>query len=129
LAHGIEREVGPCCYAATAAEIRERSDEERGRKGERKRKTAAPKRTASRTLASGEYLLPCPKCRFPCYVDNEKNIGTCSRQGCSIEFCISCSSKPHTGPCKTPLLATPTKRNSKRLIVGSRQSKRNLRRL
>ncbi|XP_011252493.1 F-box only protein 5 [Camponotus floridanus] len=84
---------------------------------------------ASRTLASGEYLLPCPKCRFPCHVDSEKNVGTCSRQGCSIEFCISCSSKPHTGPCKTPLLATPTKRNNKRLIVGSRQSKRNLRRL
>lgn len=84
---------------------------------------------ASRTLASGEYLLPCPRCRFPCHVDNEKNVGTCSRQGCSIEFCISCSSKPHTGPCKTPLLATPTKRNNKRLIVGSRQSKRNLRRL
>ncbi|KAM0726163.1 F-box only protein 43 [Formica fusca] len=84
---------------------------------------------ASRTLASGEYLLPCPRCRFPCHVDSEKNVGTCSRQGCSIEFCISCSSKPHTGPCKTPLLATPTKRNNKRLIVGSRQSKRNLRRL
>ncbi|XP_029172736.1 F-box only protein 43-like [Nylanderia fulva] len=84
---------------------------------------------ASRTLASGEYLLPCPRCRFPSHVDNEKNVGTCSRQGCSIEFCISCSSKPHTGPCKTPLLATPTKRNNKRLIVGSRQSKRNLRRL
>jgi len=84
---------------------------------------------ASRTLASGEYLLPCPRCSFPCHVDNEKNVGACSRQGCSIEFCISCSSKPHAGPCKTPLLATPTKRNNKRLIVGSRQSKRNLRRL
>ncbi|XP_072766690.1 uncharacterized protein [Anoplolepis gracilipes] len=84
---------------------------------------------ASRTLANGEYLLPCPKCRFPCHVDIEKNMGTCSRQSCSIEFCISCSSKSHTGPCKTPLLATPTKRNNKRLIVGSRQSKRNLRRL
>lgn len=85
---------------------------------------------ASRTLASGEYLLPCPRCTFPCHVDNEKNVGTCSRQGCSIEFCISCSSKPHTGLCKTPLLATPTKRNNKRLIVvGSKRSKRNLRRL
>ncbi|XP_012232754.1 uncharacterized protein [Linepithema humile] len=84
---------------------------------------------ASRALASGEHLLPCPRCTFPCHVDNEKNVGTCSRQGCSIEFCSSCSSKPHTGPCKTPLLATPTKRNNKRLIVGSRQSKRNLRRL
>ncbi|XP_011873192.1 PREDICTED: uncharacterized protein LOC105564998 [Vollenhovia emeryi] len=83
---------------------------------------------ASRTLANGEYLLPCPRCSFPCHVDSEKNVGACSRQGCSIEFCISCSSKPHAGPCKTPLLATPTKRN-KRLIVGSRQSKRNLRRL
>ncbi|KYN14780.1 PREDICTED: F-box only protein 43-like [Trachymyrmex cornetzi] len=84
---------------------------------------------ASRTLASGEYLLPCPRCSFPCHVDSEKNVGACSRQGCSIEFCISCSSKPHAGPCKTPLLATPTKRNNKRLIAGSRQSKRNLRRL
>ncbi|XP_012059650.1 PREDICTED: uncharacterized protein LOC105622848 [Atta cephalotes] len=84
---------------------------------------------ASRTLANGEYLLPCPRCSFPCHVDSEKNVGACSRQGCSIEFCISCSSKPHAGPCKTPLLATPTKRNNKRLIAGSRQSKRNLRRL
>ena len=83
---------------------------------------------ASRTLAPWEHLLPCPKCSFPCHVDGEKNVGTCSRQGCSLEFCTSCSSKPHTGPCKTPLLATPTKRN-KRLVVGSRQSKRNLRRL
>ncbi|XP_011138944.1 uncharacterized protein LOC105182881 isoform X2 [Harpegnathos saltator] len=83
---------------------------------------------ASRTLAHGEYLLPCPKCTFPSHVDSEKNMGTCTRQGCSIEFCISCSSRPHIGPCMTPLLATPTKRN-KRLIVGSRQSKRNLRRL
>ncbi|XP_015601620.1 uncharacterized protein LOC107270801 [Cephus cinctus] len=83
---------------------------------------------ASRTLAPWEHLLPCPRCSFPCHVDGEKNVGTCSRQGCSMEFCTSCSSRPHTGPCKTPLLATPTKRN-KRLIVGSRQSKRNLRRL
>ncbi|CAL7950230.1 unnamed protein product [Xylocopa violacea] len=83
---------------------------------------------ASRTLAPWEHLLPCPKCSFPCHVDGEKNVGTCSRQGCSMEFCTFCSSRPHTGPCKTPLLATPTKRN-KRLVVGSRQSKRNLRRL
>ncbi|KAK2582271.1 hypothetical protein KPH14_004615 [Odynerus spinipes] len=83
---------------------------------------------ASRTLAPWEHLLPCPRCSFPCHVDGEKNVGTCSRQGCSMEFCTSCSSRPHTGPCKTPLLATPTKRN-KRLVVGSRQSKRNLRRL
>ncbi|XP_015171507.1 PREDICTED: uncharacterized protein LOC107063880 [Polistes dominula] len=83
---------------------------------------------ASRTLEPWEHLLPCPRCSFPCHVDGEKNVGTCSRQGCSMEFCTSCSSRPHTGPCKTPLLATPTKRN-KRLVVGSRQSKRNLRRL
>ncbi|XP_076635551.1 uncharacterized protein LOC143348811 [Colletes latitarsis] len=83
---------------------------------------------ASRTLAPWEHLLSCPNCSFPCHVDGEKNVGTCSRQGCLMEFCTSCSSRPHTGPCKTPLLATPTKRN-KRLIVGSRQSKRNLRRL
>ncbi|KAG7196431.1 hypothetical protein KM043_018535 [Ampulex compressa] len=83
---------------------------------------------ASRTLAPWEHLLPCPRCSFPCHVDGEKNVGTCSRQGCSMEFCTSCSSRLHTGPCKTPLLATPTKRN-KRLVVGSRQSKRNLRRL
>ncbi|XP_066583480.1 uncharacterized protein [Prorops nasuta] len=83
---------------------------------------------ASRTLEPGEQLLPCPRCSFPCHMNVEKNLGNCSRQGCSIEFCASCSSRPHTGPCKTPLLATPTKRN-KRIIVGSRQSKRNLRRL
>ncbi|XP_012522118.1 F-box only protein 43 [Monomorium pharaonis] len=84
---------------------------------------------ASRKLANGEYLLRCPRCSFPCHVDSEKSVGACSRQGCSIEFCISCSSKPHAGPCKTSLLTTPTKRNNKRLIAGSRQSKRNLRRL
>ncbi|XP_078043103.1 uncharacterized protein LOC144473263 [Augochlora pura] len=83
---------------------------------------------ASRTLEPWEHLLPCPKCSFPCHVNDEKNVGTCSRQGCLMEFCTSCSSRPHTGPCRTPLLATPTKR-SKRLVVGSRQSKRNLRRL
>ncbi|KAL0113865.1 hypothetical protein PUN28_011301 [Cardiocondyla obscurior] len=82
-----------------------------------------------RELKPNEHLLPCPRCNFPCHVNNEKNVGSCSRQGCSIEFCASCSSKPHTDPCKTLLLATPTKRNNKRLIVGSRQSKRNLRRL
>ncbi|XP_026667332.1 uncharacterized protein LOC108622494 [Ceratina calcarata] len=84
---------------------------------------------ASRTLAPWEHLLRCPKCSFPSHVDDEKNVGTCSRQGCSMEFCTSCSSRPHTGPCKTPLLATPTKRNKQRLVIGSRQSKRNLRRL
>ncbi|XP_053985225.1 uncharacterized protein LOC128879788 isoform X1 [Hylaeus volcanicus] len=84
---------------------------------------------ASRTLAPWEYLLSCPNCSFPCHVDHEKNVGTCSRQGCLMEFCTSCSSRPHTGPCRTPLLATPTKRNNKRAVIGSRQSKRNLRRL
>lgn len=41
MAHRIEREVDPCCYAATAAEIRERSE------GERERMSVAvvPKRT------------------------------------------------------------------------------------
>lgn len=41
MAHRIEREVDPCCYAATAAEIRERSERER----ERKSVAAVPKRT------------------------------------------------------------------------------------
>lgn len=82
---------------------------------------------ASRTLEPTGYLLSCPQCGFACQVNGETNVASCSRQGCSMEFCICCSSR-HTGPCKTALLATPTKRN-KRLIAGSRQSKRNLRRL
>lgn len=84
---------------------------------------------ASRTLAPWEHLLPCPRCTFPCHVDIEKNVGKCSRQSCCFEFCATCSSSHHSGPCKTPLLATPTKKRNKPLIVGSRQSKRNLRRL
>lgn len=83
---------------------------------------------ASRTLAPWEHLLSCPNCSFPCHVNEEKNVATCSRQGCLMEFCTSCSARLHPGPCKTPLLATPTKRK-KRLVIGSRQSKRNLRRL
>lgn len=84
---------------------------------------------ASRTLAPWEHLLPCPRCTFPCHVDIEKNVGKCSRQSCCFEFCAMCSSSFHNGPCKTPLLATPTKKRNKPLVVGSRQSKRNLRRL
>lgn len=34
MAHRIEREVDPCCYAATAAEIHERSERERGSRAE-----------------------------------------------------------------------------------------------
>ncbi|XP_012252343.1 uncharacterized protein LOC105683926 [Athalia rosae] len=83
---------------------------------------------AGRTLEPSEHLLRCPRCLFACQINEEKNTASCSRQGCSMEFCILCSSR-HTGPCKMALLATPTKKNAKRLIVGSRQSKRNLRRL
>ncbi|XP_063993385.1 uncharacterized protein LOC135171031 [Diachasmimorpha longicaudata] len=84
---------------------------------------------ASRRLAPSDRLFSCPKCNFACPVNTEKNVGTCTRQGCSIEFCTHCLSTPHTGLCKTPLLATPTKRKTPPLIVGSKQSKRNLRRL
>ncbi|XP_008544794.1 F-box only protein 5-A [Microplitis demolitor] len=84
---------------------------------------------ASRTLAPTERLCRCPKCSFASHVDDKRNVGTCTREGCSAEFCTLCSSSPHTGPCKTPLLATPTKRKKAPLIVGSKQSKRNLRRL
>ncbi|XP_046746866.1 F-box only protein 43-like [Diprion similis] len=82
---------------------------------------------AARTLEPSKHLVRCPGCSFACPVNGEKNTASCTRQGCSMEFCILCSSQ-HKGPCKTALLATPTKRN-KRLIAGSRQSKRNLRRL
>ncbi|XP_011303961.1 uncharacterized protein [Fopius arisanus] len=84
---------------------------------------------ASKSLAPTERLFSCPKCTFACHVDNEKNVGTCTRKGCRTEFCTYCLSTPHTGSCKTPLLATPTKRKTPPLIVGSKQSKRNLRRL
>ncbi|XP_015114296.1 F-box only protein 43 [Diachasma alloeum] len=84
---------------------------------------------ASRRLAPSDRLFSCPKCNFACPVNTEKNVGTCTREGCSIEFCTHCLSTPHTGLCKTPLLATPTKRKTPPLIVGSKQSKRNLRRL
>ncbi|KAK0171796.1 hypothetical protein PV328_005199 [Microctonus aethiopoides] len=84
---------------------------------------------ASRTLEPWERLFPCPKCSFACSVDTENNVGMCTREGCSTKFCPYCSSQPHTGACKTPLLATPTKRKKRPLVVGSKQSKRNLRRL
>lgn len=84
---------------------------------------------AGRSLAPWERLFSCPKCSFASHVDNDKNVGICTREGCGIKFCTFCSSKPHSGPCKTLQLATPTKRKTPPLIVGSKQSKRNLRRL
>ncbi|XP_074109880.1 uncharacterized protein LOC141534432 isoform X2 [Cotesia typhae] len=84
---------------------------------------------ASRALASTERLCRCPKCSFASHVDAARNVGVCTREGCRAEFCLDCVSTPHSGPCKTPLLATPTKRKKPPLIVGSKQSKRNLRRL
>ncbi|XP_044578036.1 F-box only protein 43-like isoform X1 [Cotesia glomerata] len=84
---------------------------------------------ASRALAPTERLCRCPKCSFASHVDAARNVGVCTREGCRAEFCPDCVSTPHSGPCKTPLLATPTKRKKAPLIVGSKQSKRNLRRL
>ncbi|KAF7998521.1 hypothetical protein HCN44_010929 [Aphidius gifuensis] len=84
---------------------------------------------AGRSLAPWERLFSCPKCSFASHVDNDKNVGVCTREGCGIKFCTFCSSNPHSGPCKALQLATPTKRRTPPLIVGSKQSKRNLRRL
>ncbi|XP_011505407.1 PREDICTED: uncharacterized protein LOC105368161 [Ceratosolen solmsi marchali] len=87
---------------------------------------------AGRSLAPRDQLVPCPQCKFACRVENKKNVGICSRQSCPMEeFCVFCSSKLHVGePCKMPLLATPTKRGKQQQpIVGTRQCKRNLRRI
>ncbi|XP_034943366.1 F-box only protein 43-like [Chelonus insularis] len=85
---------------------------------------------ASRTLSPSQRLFRCPKCFFACRMNIENNVGTCTREGCGAEFCTICSSSRHDGAaCNTPLLLTPTKRKEQPVVVGSKKSKRNLRRL
>ncbi|XP_035204718.1 F-box only protein 43-like isoform X2 [Stegodyphus dumicola] len=78
-----------------------------------------------KNLRSCDVLLKCPKCNFPAKSKKEKKY-CCTRNSCQYAFCKECSG-PYT------LLHVCHKNSSdvkeRKIVIGSPQSKRNLRRL
>lgn len=70
----------------------------------------------------------CPSCSSPAKEYNFVHAECCS---CSYSFCPSCLGKAHTDnrSCSKRIRSSPTKRDSSQLCVGTKQSKKRLRRL
>uniref|UniRef100_A0A1B6DFY3 F-box domain-containing protein n=1 Tax=Clastoptera arizonana TaxID=38151 RepID=A0A1B6DFY3_9HEMI len=78
-------------------------------------------------LKQGERLLRCPKCTFPSH-DLGSTFATCTRIGCKYEFCIFCFGVYSLNHICPPLY-TPKLCKKRTSTIGSKGSKRNLRRL
>lgn len=70
----------------------------------------------------------CPSCSSPAKEYNFVHAECCS---CAYSFCPSCLGKAHTDNknCSKKLRSSPTKRDSSQLSVGTKQSKKRLKRL
>lgn len=74
-------------------------------------------------LGAGEWLWPCPICQRPSRVTNK--VATCR---CGYRFCPKCRRDYHSPkPCETHVVQVPSR--SQRNTIGSKYSKRQLRRL
>jgi hypothetical protein len=83
---------------------------------------------AAQKLANGTKLAPCPRCSLPSQVDVVSNVGQCTHKNCQYLFCCICHCDSHIGSSCPFLLSFPQSRK-RPSCIGSRASKRNLRRL
>ncbi|XP_064597228.1 F-box only protein 43-like [Liolophura sinensis] len=80
---------------------------------------------AAKTLRNDESLRSCRKCSHPSKVSPSQDRAKCQNPLCAFDFCVSCFSDFHgSSPC-VPVAS----RKAKTEIVGSKKSKKNLRRL
>uniref|UniRef100_A0A3B3WCC3 ZBR-type domain-containing protein n=1 Tax=Poecilia mexicana TaxID=48701 RepID=A0A3B3WCC3_9TELE len=81
----------------------------------------------AKTLFHDECLKPCPRCQHPARCHSVKGEGVCSRVDCGFQFCISCLCAFHgSRECGSQ---SAGRRKKDKLLPGSAQSKRNVRRL
>lgn len=80
----------------------------------------------AKNLQEGEWLWPCPVCRYPSRVTAAGTVATCK---CGYKFCPKCRRDSHLPkPCVAQsgqVISLRTQKN----IIGSKYSKRQLRRL
>lgn len=82
----------------------------------------------ARTLKEDEVLMECPRCSRPSACSPSTLIGECRGIACMLKFCTVCRTPAHErSPCPFLTPVTPTKR--KHTMIGSKESKRYLRRL
>ncbi|KAL0268808.1 UNVERIFIED_CONTAM: hypothetical protein PYX00_010622 [Menopon gallinae] len=86
----------------------------------------------AKKLGRNGKLTPCPKCSLPSKVNEEERSGQCTQFRCAFLFCLQCQCSFHKGTaCKYFITSSPSSSPSKvsHHIIGSRQSKKALRRL
>lgn len=80
----------------------------------------------AKTLFNDECLKPCPRCQHPARCHSVKGEGICSRADCGFQFCTACLCAFHgSRECGSQSAG----RRKDKLLPGSAQSKRNIRRL
>nr|XP_032817575.1 F-box only protein 43-like [Petromyzon marinus] len=80
-----------------------------------------------RTLYSDELLRKCPRCQSPARLRCAEDRALCTRESCLYDFCAICWCSWHGArPCSP---AQTVRRGPADALPGSKQSKRNLRRL
>lgn len=80
----------------------------------------------AKTLFNDECLKPCPRCQHPARCHSVKGEGVCSRADCGFQFCTTCLCAFHgSRECGSKSVG----RRKDKLLPGSSQSKRNIRRL
>uniref|UniRef100_H2TU63 F-box protein 43 n=1 Tax=Takifugu rubripes TaxID=31033 RepID=H2TU63_TAKRU len=81
----------------------------------------------AKTLFNDECLKPCPRCQHPARCHSVKGEGICSRADCGFQFCTACLCTFHgSRECGSQSVG---RHNKDKLLPGSAQSKRNVRRL
>ena len=82
---------------------------------------------AASSLKQGECLRKCPLCCSPSRTDTVQDRAWCLGMACKYDFCIKCRSPFHgSKPCTTGI---SKKTRTEGGGVGSKKSKKNLRRL
>ncbi|CAM9566644.1 unnamed protein product [Lampetra planeri] len=80
-----------------------------------------------RTLHSDEFLRKCPRCQSPARVRCAEERALCTRESCTYDFCVICQCLWHGArPCSP---AQTARRGPMEALPGTKQSKRNLKRL
>ncbi|KAG9334904.1 hypothetical protein JZ751_006385 [Albula glossodonta] len=81
------------------------------------------------TVKQHESLKACRRCGFPAKCDPGMSRATCTRQSCGFESCTLCQAEYHgSTSCRLGVLRTPAGTKNT-LIIGSAQSRRNVKRL
>uniref|UniRef100_A0A0A9XWU5 F-box only protein 5 n=1 Tax=Lygus hesperus TaxID=30085 RepID=A0A0A9XWU5_LYGHE len=84
----------------------------------------------ARNLKENEVLMECPRCRRPSACSPSLRLGECKSVSCQWKFCTICKTEPHPrGSCLVLTPATPTTPTKRSGSIGTKQSRKNLRRL